>query len=120
MIRTKRKVKKFLPESYAILAELAEAARLFEMACNAGLNMKRGLVEYEAAAEAAEAKLDALALVNPEEATRIFSASPYFDEAVDPDEELYFGHGLFVSREEYAEYYGTVEARAALLREYLD
>lgn len=119
-MHTTKTKEKFLPESYTILSELAEAARLFEIAINAGVNMRSGMEEYEEAAAAAEAKLDALALQNPQEATKIFAASSFFDEGIDPNEEVYLGHGIIVSREAYAEYYGTVEAREELIQEFLD
>ena len=118
-MRMRRTREKFLPGSYVILSELAEAARTFEIACNDGISFEQGMKEYERISAAAEAKLDALALQNPEEATRIFSASSYFDEGISPDE-VYLGHGIIVSREEYAEHYGTVKEREALIRDQLE
>ena len=118
-MHNRRKKEKLLPGSYVILSELAEAARTFEIAINAGARYKNGLQEYEELSTEAEAKLDALALQNPEEATKIYAISDYFDEAIEPDE-IYLGHGIIVSREEYADHYGTVEAREELIREHLD
>ncbi len=117
-MRMRRTREKFLPGSYVILSELSEAARTFEVACNSGVNYEQGMKDYERKAAAAEAKLDALALQNPDEATRIFCASSYFDEGISPDE-VYLGHGIIVSREEYAEHYGTVKEREALIRDQL-
>ena len=113
------KKEKFLPGSYAILAELAEAARIFEVSINAGLRQQRNLQKYEEVSAEAEDKLDALALQNPEEATRIFAASPYFDEDIQPDE-IYLGHGIIISRDYYKKHCGTIEARQAYIREYLE
>lgn len=115
MRRTKHK-KQLKPSSYIILAELAEANRLFEVAIEKGGNLKSGTEEYDRISAAAEAKLDALALQDPEEATRIYIASPYFDEGIDPDLEVYLGHGIFLPREDLAAY-DTPEKRAALLEE---
>lgn len=115
MRHSKRK-KSLKPSSYIILAELAEASRLFEAAIEKGGNLKAGTEEFDRISAAAEAKLDALALQDPEEATRIYNASPYFDEGIDPSQEVYIGRGIFLPREDLAEY-NTPEKRAALLRE---
>lgn len=61
--------------------------------------------------ETAQAPLDALALKDPEEATRIFNRSSFFDyESVDGD--IYLGRGVFCRRDELIEL-DTPEKRAA-------
>ena len=104
--------KRIRPSNFIILSELAKAQRLFETAIEKGGNLTSGAEEYERQAAAAETMLDELALQDPEEATRIFMASPYFDEAVQPGQ-VYIGRGVFVSREDL-EVYDTPEKLEAL------
>ena len=107
------------PSSYIILSELAEASRLFEQTIEKGTSLRTGAAQYEAVSAAAEEKLNALALQDPDEATRIFVVSPYFDETIDPDQEVYLGHYVFMPREEL-DIYNTPEKRAKYLREAIE
>lgn len=69
--------------------------------------------EAEKRMEEAEAPLDALALKDPEEATRIFQRCPYFDEAIE-EYEIYLGAGTFCRRDELKKL-DTPEKRAAYI-----
>ena len=69
----------------------------------------------EAAEKEAEAALDALALEDPEEATRIYQRCPYFEIAEGFSKyEVYLGRGTFCKRNELAQL-DTPEKRAAFV-----
>ena len=102
-MESKKKRKALKPSSYILLSELNKAAR--------------DLSDTGAVA-AAEEKINALALADPEEATRIFLACPaYFDESIEEDE-LYLGHGIFIERSE-ARALDTQEKRVAYVNQIL-
>ena len=90
--------KSLKPTSYIIISALTEANRLFESVIEKGGNLKAGSEAYESKAAEAEAMLDELALQDPEEATLIYKACPwYFDEQIDVNE-VYLGKGFFIDR----------------------
>lgn len=71
--------------------------------------------EAEKRQEEAEAALDALALEDPEEATRIYQRCPYFEIAEGFSKyEVYLGRGTFCKRNELAQL-DTPEKRAAFV-----
>lgn len=100
--------------SFLILSELAAAEKYFESMLDTGITLRETRAEYERISAAAEAKLDALALEDPEEATRIFAASPYFDEYINPANQVYLGRGIIIDRDDLAEL-DTGEKRAAYI-----
>lgn len=97
------------PQGRAIFEALEAASAALEQCAEDG-----GPDEDEKAdriMEEAEAALDALALEDPEEATRIFKRSAYFDEAIE-EYEIYLGAGVFCRRDELKKL-DTPEKRAA-------
>ena len=97
------------PEGQAIFEALEAAKAALEDCAEQG-----GPDEDERAdkiMEEAEAPLDALALKDPEEATRIFNRSSYFDYE-DGDGDIYLGAGVFCRRDELMTL-DTPEKRAA-------
>ena len=113
MRHVKRK-KTMKPSSYVLLSELAEASHLFDYASRSG--SRADMDEYQRVSQAAEAKLNALALEDPVEATRIYRACPmYFDEYIDVSE-VYLGENVFVQREELKTL-DTPEKRAAYIKQ---
>ncbi len=97
------------PEGQAIFDALEAAKAALEDCAEQG-----GPDEDERAdkiMEEAEAPLDALALKDPEEATRIFNRSSYFDYE-DGDGDIYLGAGVFCRRDELMKL-DTPEKRAA-------
>lgn len=100
------------PEGRAIFDALEAASAALENCAEDG-----GPDEEEKAdgiMEEAEAPLDALALRDPEEATRIFKRSSYFDEAIG-EYEIYLGAGRFCRRDELKQL-DTPEKRAAFVK----
>ena len=97
------------PEGQAIFDALEAASAALDKCAEDG-----GPDEAETAdriMEEAEAPLDALALIDPEEATRIFNRSSYFDyESGDGD--IYLGKSVFCRRDELMKL-DTPEKRAA-------
>ncbi len=113
--KAEREAKRELsPEGRAILAALEDANRALEACADQG-----GPDEDERAEkimEEAEAPLDALALNDPEEATRIYYRSSYFEcESLDGD--IYLGEGVFCRRDELQQL-DTPEKRAAYIRSF--
>ena len=99
------------PEGRAIFEALEAASAALDKCAAEG-----GPDEDEKAAaimEAAEAPLDALALQDPEEATRIFHRSSYFDYE-DGEGEIYLGGGIFCRRDQL-NILDTPEKRAAFV-----
>lgn len=92
------------PEGQAIYEQLASLEEVL-----ADLDPE----EAEKRMEEAEAPLDALALKDPEEATRIFNRSSYFDYE-DGDGDIYLGAGVFCRRDELKKL-DTPEKRAAYI-----
>ena len=83
------------PQGRAVFETLEAASRALEECMEQG-----GPDEAERAdriMEEAQAPLDALALEDPEEATRVFKRSPYFDEAIEKYD-IYLGHNTFCKR----------------------
>ena len=106
MKHTKRK-KAMKPSSYVLLSEFYEACHLLSHASSE---------QYRRISAAAEKKLDALALSDPEEATRIYLACPsYFDEMIEANE-VYLGQSVFLDRDELKTL-DTPEKRAAYIKE---
>ena len=99
------------PEGCAIFEALEAASAALDQCVEDG-----GPDEDEKAdkiMEAAEAPLDALALKDPEEATRIFKRSSYFDEMIE-ENEIYLGARVFCRRDELKKL-ETPEKRAAYI-----
>lgn len=108
MKHTKRQ-KTLKPSSYILLSEFTRASQALAHADTAA-----EIEEYQRISTAADAKLDALALADPEEATRIIRACPaYFDEAID-DSEVYLGCGIYADKSELITL-NTPEKRAAYI-----
>lgn len=98
------------PEGRAIFDALEAAAA--ELLKDRAFNSVDEEIEWaDRFYEEAEAPLNALALKNPEEATRIFARSNFFDEYISPHA-VYLGQGVIVDRSELREL-DTPEKRAA-------
>ena len=101
------------PEGRAIFDALeAASAALDKCAAEGGPDE---IEQADRIMEEAEAPLDALALQDPEEATRIYARSSYFDEYISPHA-VYLGQGVTVDRSELKEL-DTPEKRAAYIRD---
>lgn len=102
----KRKKRTLRPSSYNLLSDLAELERTI-----ADLDPD----EAEKRMEEVTARLDALALKDPKEATAIYLQSPFFDEDIEPDE-VYLSSTYRITRAQLAEL-DTPEKRAAYIAE---
>lgn len=104
------------PRGRAIFDSLEAANRALEECIEQG-----GPDEDERAdriMEEAQAPLDALALEDPEEATRIFTRSTFFDEGIEKYE-IYLGHDTFCNRIDLKRL-DTPQKRAAYINSGLD
>ena len=104
-VRKKRK-QKLKPSSYNLLSEFAELDRVI---------LDIDPEEYERRAEELTARLDALALEDPKEATAIFQQSSFFDEYME-ENQIYLSRSCWVTKEQLIEL-NTPEKRAAYLAE---
>ena len=115
-MKNKKRKKELKPGSYVILSKLAAASNELDALFDKGLDPEEESAEFNRITEEAEKELDALALKDPAEATRIFyEANTYFDEAIDPEEEAYLGERVIISKEALKEL-NTPEKRAAYVR----
>ena len=104
-VRKKRK-QKLKPTSYNLLSEFAELDRVI---------LDIDPEEYERRAEELTARLDALALEDPKEATAIFQQSSFFDEYME-ENQIYLSRSCWITKEQLIEL-NTPEKRAAYLAE---
>ena len=104
-VRKKRK-QKLKPSSYNLLSEFAELDRVI---------LDIDPEEYERRAEELTARLDALALEDPKEATAIFQQSSFFDEYME-ENQIYLSRSCWITKEQLIEL-NTPEKRAAYLAE---
>ena len=104
-VRKKRK-QELKPSSYNLLSEFAELDRVMS-----DLDPE----EYERRAEELTARLDALALEDPKEATAIFQQSSFFDEYME-ENQIYLSRSCWITKEQLIEL-NTPEKRAAYLAE---
>ena len=116
-MKPKKKKKTLKPGSYLILSKLSAAARELDALLEKGLDPEKESEEYIKISDEAEKELDALALKDPAEATRIFfEADTYFEEGIDPAEEIYLGERVIIEKWKLKEL-DTPEKRAAFVRE---
>ena len=104
-VKKKRK-QKLKPSSYNLLSEFAELDRVI---------LDIDPEEYERRAEELTARLDALALEDPKEATAIFQQSSFFDEYME-ENQIYLSRSCWITKEQLIEL-NTPEKRAAYLAE---
>lgn len=104
-VRKKRK-QKLKPSSYNLLSEFAELDRVI---------LDIDPEEYERRAEELTARLDALALEDPKEATAIFQQSSFFDEYME-ENQIYLSRSCWITKEQLIEL-NTPEKRAAYFAE---
>jgi hypothetical protein len=102
----KQKKRPLRPSSYNLLSDLAELDRTI-----ADLDPDEAVKRMEEVT----ARLDALALKDPKEATAIYLQSPFFDEGIEPDE-VYLSSTCKITRAQLAEL-DTPEKRAAYIAE---
>ncbi|MBQ3467301.1 MAG: hypothetical protein IJH21_03140 [Oscillospiraceae bacterium] len=104
-VRKKRK-QELKPSSYILLSEFAELDRVI---------LDIDPEEYERRAEELTARLDALALEDPKEATAIFQQSSFFVEYME-ENQIYLSSSCWITKEQLIEL-NTPEKRAAYLAE---
>lgn len=102
----KQKKRPLRPSSYNLLSDLAELDRTI-----ADLDPDEAVKRMEEVT----ARLDALALKDPKEATAIYLQSPFFDEDIEPDV-VYLSSTCKITRAQLAEL-DTPEKRAAYIAE---
>lgn len=105
-VRKKRK-QELKPSSYILLSEFAELDRVI---------LDIDPEEYERRAEELTARLDALALEDPKEATAIYRQSDYFWTDAIEENEIYLSSSCWITKEQLIEL-DTPEKRAAYLAE---
>ena len=104
-VRKKRK-QELKPSSYILLSEFAELDRVI---------LDIDPEDYERRAEELTARLDALALEDPKEATAIFQQSSFFVEYME-ENQIYLSSSCWITKEQLIEL-NTPEKRAAYLAE---
>lgn len=93
------------PSSYALLSDFAELDRVFT---------ELDEEEAERREEELTARLDALALKDPKEATAVFLQSPFFMEDLE-ENELYLSSNYRITKEQLATELNTPEKRATYI-----